>query len=179
MRDGESSEPDGAVREPYFDFLDPGRLRLCLDASGRVRLIIDGNRCYLDVKAVRAFPLSAPDSYLGLLDAAGNDRVIGLIERPEELDESSRQILEQAVTRHYFLPNIVKVHSMREEFGAIYFDVQTDRGRRQFIAKGLRDAIEDLGDGEMLLPDVDGNRYHIRDWQRLDARSRRFLMQVI
>jgi hypothetical protein len=57
--------------------------------------------------------------------------------------------------------------------------VETDRGRRQFIAKGMRDAIRDLGDGELFIPDVDDNRFRIADWRRLDARSRRLLEHMV
>ena len=37
----------------------------------------------------------------------------------------------------------------------------------------------ELGDGELLISDVDGNRYRIVDWRRLDAASRRFLDRVV
>ena len=91
----------------------------------------------------------------------------------------SRRVAADALGRHYFLPVIRKVLGMREEFGAVYFDVQTDRGRRQFIAKGVRDATVELSEGELLICDVDGNRYRVADWRRLDLRSQRFLVRVI
>ena len=47
------------------------------------------------------------------------------------------------------------------------------------MARGIRDGIEDLGDGSLLLPDVDGNRYRIADWRHLDPKSRRLLERVI
>ena len=68
---------------------------------------------------------------------------------------------------------------MREEFGAIYCEVETDRGRRQFIARGARDAIEELAGGEFLIPDVDGNRYRVPAPQHLDTRSKRLLERVL
>jgi hypothetical protein len=57
--------------------------------------------------------------------------------------------------------------------------VETDHGQREFVAKGLRDAIVDLGDGELLITDVDGNRYRIADWRKLNVASRRFLDRVV
>ena len=171
--------PVTARNEPDYDFLDPGRVRLLRDASGRVRLIIGGDRCYLDVKVVRVFPLSEPDRYIGLLDAKDKDRVIGLVVEPDQLEPDSRRVAADALGRHYFLPVIREVLSMREEFGAVYFDVQTDRGRRQFIAKGVRDATVELGEGELLISDVDGNRYRVADWRKLDPRSQHLLVRVI
>ena len=57
--------------EPDYDFLDPRHVRLFSDDSGRMRMTVEGDRSYLDVKAVRAFPMSLPDQYAGLLDAGG------------------------------------------------------------------------------------------------------------
>ena len=165
------------TREPDFELLEPKKVRVFKDDSGRMRLTIEGDRSYPEIKVVWAFPLSDPHHYMGFLNA--KDQVIGLIVNPKELDEGSRELATEAVERHYFVPIIERVRSLREEFGAIYFDVHTDRGRRQFVAKGIRDAMEELGEGELLIPDVDGNRYRIADWRWLDARSRRLLERVI
>jgi hypothetical protein len=179
-----SETPDAAastapLREPDYQTLDPSRLRLVEDESGCVRLVVEADRTYLEVKAVRTFPLSDPDVYVGFLDARCRDRVIGMVPDPRELDPESRRILGRLLHAHYFIPTILTVVKLTEEFGAVYFDVETDRGPRHFVAKGVRDAIEELGDGELLIPDADGNRYRIADWRRLDARSRRLLERVI
>ena len=165
--------------EPDYDFLAPERVSLFCDESGRMRMTVEGDRSYLDVKAVRAFPMSLPDRYVGLLDAAGKDRVIALIVDPERLDADSRATLAEALGRHYFVPEILRIESMKEEFGAVYFDVETDRGPRHFVVKGIRDGMEHTADGELLIKDVDGNRFRIVDWQALDGRSRRFLVDVV
>ena len=161
------------------EFLEPSRVKLTTDGSGRVRLTIEKNRSYLEVKAVRAFPFSDPERYIGLLDANNADKTIGLIASPADLDAASRQILVDALSGHYFMPTITKICTMKEQYGAAYFDVETDRGNRHFVSKGLRDGTRDLGNGELLIPDVDGNRYRVADWRRLDAQSRKFLMPVL
>jgi len=161
------------------EFLAPDRVTLWAGEGGRLRLTLHQDRSYLEVRAVRAFPLSEPDRFIGLLDAGNGDRIIGLIADPKELDASSRECLMKSVDAHYFVPTITRICSLREEFGAAYFDVETDRGKRRFVARGLRDATQHLGDGELLIPDVDGNRYRIADWRRLDAQSRKFLMPVV
>jgi len=168
---------DAAAREPHYEHLEPGKLRLFSDGSGKVRLVIEGDRCYLDVKPARAFPFSAPETCLGLLD--DKDKVIGLIGGPEDLDMVSRQTLRNALERRYFLPNVTRVLQAKEEFGAVYCDVLTDRGPRHFVAKGMRDTIRHLGNGELLISDVDGNRYRIENWQTLDAPSRRLLERLL
>jgi len=164
---------------PDSEFLAPARVSLSAREPARLRLTLQQDRSYLEVKAVRAFPLSKPDRLIGLLDVRNGDRIIGIIADPRELDASSRKCLMKSVDGHYFLPTITRICSLREEFGAAYFDVETDCGKRHFVAKGLRDGTQHLGDGELLIPDVDGNRYRIPDWRRLDALSRKFLMPVV
>lgn len=165
------------VKEPEHKFLDPGRVRLFTDDSGRFRLTVEDDRCYLDVKVVRAFPLSLPDRYLGFLNP--KDRVIGLVKDPEEMDPDSRRLALERLQRRYFTPNIERIEDMKEEFGAVYFRVETDHGKRRFVVKGIRDSLVDLGEGELLIMDVDGNRYRVGDWRELDRRSQRFLERVV
>jgi hypothetical protein len=140
-------------------------------------MTVEDDRSYLDVKVVAAFPRSDRERFIGFLD--GKDKVIGLVADTREMDEESRTTALKALRRHYFMPTIARVHSMREEYGAVYFDVDTDCGRRQFVCKGLRDAIEDMGEGEIIVPDVDGNRYRVADWNALDPRSKRLLERVV
>jgi len=182
MNDGQATSHSGP-HEPRPSgggrFLAPGRVRLSADQSGRVRLTLLDDCSFLDVKAVRAFPFTLPDGYVGLLNALDGDAVIGLVAQPGKLDAGSRDVLEKALAGHYLLPTVTKVLDIREDFGAVYFEVDTTIGRRQFVAKGLRDAIEYLGSGQVLIPDIDGNRYRVADWRRLDRRSRYLLEHVI
>lgn len=164
-------------QEPHYDQLEPGSLRFFRDASGRFRLTIEGDRSYLDVKAVRVFPLTHPERYTAFL--SGKDKVIGMLIDTSVLDEASQEVIREDLERRYFTPTIRRVVSLREEYGAIYSVVETDHGEREFVAKGIRDTIEDLGDGELLFADVDGNRFRIEDWRALDVRSRRLLERVV
>lgn len=173
----ESRHIPGTTKEPEYDALDARKLRLFRDGSGRLRLTIQGDRCYLEVKVVSAFPLSDPDRYINFLDS--RDGVIGLVAKPEQLDSASRKLVAESLDRHYFMPTITRIRSLKEQFGAVYFDVDTDRGGRHFVVKGIRDAMVELGDGELLIPDADGNRYRIADWRRLDTRSRRLLERIM
>jgi len=166
-------------REPDFERLEPEKMRLFRTGNGALRLTVDGDRSYLEVKVVRAFPFSQSEHYITLLDARDRDMVIGMVREPGALEAESRQALEGALGRHYFLPTITRVHSLKEEFGTMYFDVETDRGPRKFVARGLRDGMDELDDGQVIIPDVDGNRCRIADVRELDTRSRRLLERVI
>ncbi len=172
---------DGINQAPIFQDpdsppLDPAKVRLFFDHKGFLRATID-DRTYLDVSLVRAFPLSYSDRYIGVL--SGRLDELGVIEDPTKLDEESQRAIEQELSRRYFSTFITKVHSISEEFGASYWSVATNRGTRNFVAKGLRDNVAFLGDGRVLIVDVDGNRYEIPNLNDLDEESRSMVLRVI
>jgi hypothetical protein len=168
-RYGPSTDPEPL----YTDPLDPARLALFRDHSGRLRATIAGDRTFLDVRVARAFPFSDPERWFGLLDA--RDRSIGLLESLAMLDADSRAAAERALAERYFLPRIEKIEEMREEFGVVYITVETDHGRCDFVVKGIRDSIETREDGSVMFFDVDGNRFCIPDPDALDERSKQLL----
>jgi hypothetical protein len=163
-------------QDPDSPPLDPSNVRLFYDHKGFLRATVD-NQTYLDVSIVRAFPLSYSDKYLGVL--SGRLDEIGIIADPEELDEESCGVVKQELTRRYFSTHVLAVHSISEEFGATYWSIDTNRGRRNFVAKGLRDNVTYLDDGRILIHDVDSNRYEIRDLAGLDEESRSMILRVI
>lgn len=163
--------------EPDYDILEPAKLSLFRDKTGKVRATVAEDRSFLDVRVVRCFPQTNPDRFWALTDR--QSRVIGIVQDPDRLDNVSRNAAEDALRHQYFLPVITAVYALKEEFGAIYFDVDTDRGRRSFVAKGVRDAVEERDDGEIVLVDVDENRYVIPDWTRLDPRSRKHIERIV
>ena len=165
------------TKEPDYDFLAPRSIRLFRDDSGRLRMTIQDDRSYPDVKVVRAFPLSEPYRYIAFLNE--KDQVIGLVEDIDDLDQTSQQLALQSLQRHYFTPIIYRINKLKEEFGAVYCNVETDQGTREFVAKGMRDNLQELGDGRILLTDVDGGRYCVQDWRKLDLKSRRLLERLI
>jgi hypothetical protein len=57
--------------------------------------------------------------------------------------------------------------------------VDTDRGPRQFILRGLRDSVHEIEPGRYLINDVDGNRFEIPQITGLDHRSQTVWEQVV
>ncbi len=164
-------------REPECDEIDPARLRIWADRSAKIRATFADDKSHLDVKVVRCFPQSDPDHWWALLHR--DNRVIGVIPEPEKLDDESRETAIKCLAGVYFLPRITAVYSLKEEFGAIYFEVNTDRGPRSFVSKGVREALEEMGDGEIIFTDVHENRYAIPDPASLDVKSRRLLERIL
>jgi hypothetical protein len=122
--------------------------------------------CYLRVMLVRAFPLSDPDHYIGVLDGDGKD--IGVLVDPAELGEYERKTVAEELEKRYFVPVVTRVIEAKEDFGTVVWDVETNRGRKRYLVRGMKDNIVELGAGRMIVTDVDGNRFEIPDVQKLD-----------
>jgi len=138
---------------------------------------IGGERSYLRVQAARAFPLHDPDRYIGLRD--GDDKDIGTLVTLDGLDPDSRALVEEELYRRYFLPRILKVNNVREEFGLTTWDVETDKGPRTFIVRHLREATQELTPTRLLVTDVDGNRFEFPDVRQLDDKSYAVIQRVL
>ena len=67
------------------------------------------------------------------------------------------------------------VNSLRNEFGTSYWDVDTDRGKREFVVQNVAENARWLGARRLLIIDVDGNRF---EFPRLDALGKKSLRLV-
>ncbi len=141
-----------------------------------VRATID-DRSWREVRISRAFPLSDPDRYIGLRD--GNDKDIGMLETLDGLDDSSRGIIDEELSRRYFTPSVTRVNSVAEAFGIVNWDVETDKGPRKFLVRNLKDSSFTLGTGRVMMTDVDGNRYEFPDAYALGPKALVVLAKIL
>jgi hypothetical protein len=155
----------------------PSTLNLFYEPKDRLRLTVDDDRSYPTVKPAWASPLSYPNKYLALLDAKGDE--ITLLERPEDLPKASYESVMEELSRRYLTATILKIEDARNEFGATYWHVHTDRGTRDFVTQSLQENAQWLSPTHLLLTDVDGNRFELADVKALDPRSRAFLETIL
>jgi len=98
-------------------------------------------------------------------------REIGLIERLSDFPPEQAKILSDELRRKYFAPKVSKIKSVKEKFGFSYWAVDTDAGECKFTLQDTFRSIIRVGEGRIMINDVDGNRYEIADIQALDRRS--------
>jgi hypothetical protein len=164
-----SSEAEGTL--PRADgAVDPARVRLFRGPHGVLRCTLAGEKTVLRAKVVRAFPLSHQSRWISVLDAKNKE--VCLVEDPGALDDESRRLALDELERHYCLPVIRRINSVKNEYRTMFWDVETDRGHRDFVMKWASDTILWLSATELILVDVDANRLCIPDVSRLDRRSR-------
>ncbi|MCW8131225.1 MAG: DUF1854 domain-containing protein [Planctomycetota bacterium] len=154
--------------------LDPKKLRFFRHGDS-LRLTVADDRSLLKVAVLRAFPLSSPRRYLSVRD--GNNKELGMIPDPEALDAESRALIEKDLERRYLVPWVKRIVATKERFGTVDWEMETDRGLCKLTTRNLRENVQRPAPGRIIITDVDGNRFDIRDVDALDAESQRMLFQ--
>lgn len=155
-------------------FLNPKMLRFH-KAGAVLRVTIEGERTVLKAVVARVFPLSRPGEYLSVRD--GSNEEVGILRSLEGLDGESRGVVEEELSRRYFVPVIRRIRQVIERFGTVEWHVDTDRGPWRLTTRDLRDNVLRLGGGRYILSDVDENRYEVPDTSKLDSKSLGFLLR--
>ncbi|WP_396436119.1 DUF1854 domain-containing protein [Limnohabitans sp.] len=142
------------------------------DAFGRwVLLGADGTR-HAPVTALRAYPVSAPDQGVALVDAQGHE--LHWVPDLQTLAPALQARLREALDEREFLPQILRLETVSSVLTPSTWTVQTDRGRTQFMLKGEED-IRRLTGTVLLINDANGVQYMIRDLATMDKHSRKLL----
>jgi len=155
-----------------FRVLKPERLKFKKNGS-KLQMMIDGEAEYKIVSVIPLFPLSESENWLSVLDEEGHE--LGIIANLKELNKENRKMVLDELRRRYVLPRIQKILSCKERFDLVEFEVETDRGFKQFLSRNLRENIQQPSPNRLILTDIDGNRYDIPNLQSLDKKSQNLL----
>ena len=178
MADAKTPRADESKAGPSR-YLDPEEVRVFRGPSGRVYATIGNEVTVIMARFVRVCPLTEPDHYLSILGSGPGAKEFGLLRDWRRLDPGSRQIVEAELQRRYLHPTVERILSVRDYSGFAVCVLQTNRGVRQIVLRDARDGATYLGSSRVLLTDVEGNRYDIKDIAGLDARSRSLLDRVL
>jgi len=135
-------------------------------------ILPDGSR--LDgVEPRMMLPVTNKYSYISLVDDDGNEKCI--IRNIWEIPGKYSRYLERALERHYLIPKIVEIKSIKEKFGLLQWEVVTDRGPYKFEITSRYNDIKVMADKRILIRDSNDNRYEIMDYEKLPKKSKRLL----
>ena len=166
---GRGKEATGAGQPAEVRLLPAGGLRFTATAGGFLALTLtagEQTEHFPRINAYRTFPLSAADRYISLRDAEGSE--IGILESLTDLTHDQAALLRAELERRYFTPVIEQVRSVKEEFGYSYWLVDTDAGPRHFTVQSGKNNVTVVAERRLLIVDVDGNRFSVDDYTRLD-----------
>ena len=136
-----------------------------------------GGKTLESVRIKLGRPLYRPEDFATVFGPKG--REAGMIVGLPRLQASARRVLEEHRVRQDLTSRIFKVNSLRHQFGAAYWDVETDKGPRQFVIRGTTEHVRWLDDDRMLITDVQGNRFEVPSLSGLDKRSQDLISLIL
>ena len=183
MSDAPSS-PEGPVPRPdptQIRYLTPQVCKIHVGTLDALHVTVKNERIYGGVYAAYAFPVAHPDEFISLLHRTGEgeDVEIGVIRDLKEFPPDQADLVRQALARRYFIHTITRIHQIGWKYGFVTMDVETDKGRVNFLMRWSHDRAVDYGHRGKVLIDVNENRYLIPDLEKLSAREQNDFTRVI
>ena len=146
---------------------EDAELRLERRADGQLWAVLGAREAAVWVR--RCFPWTAPARFVSLRDA--EEEEVALVRDLDELEPESRRALEASLAEAGFVLEVESVESVEDEIEIRTFHVRTRQGPRRF--QTLRDEWpRPMPGGGILLRDVAGDLYLVRDPAKLDRTSR-------
>ncbi len=99
---------------------------------------------------------------------------VGMIRDIDEFSGESLAAIEKEIKRRHFVRVISKILEIKDKNGITTWKVETEEnGRAEFALKDTYGSIFRVTDTRLIITDIDGNRFEIRDADKLDKASRR------
>ena len=171
-----NEQPLSLVEASQLVILDPEQLAFSQKGAD-LRLTIGGERSVRRVQVYRAYPLSEPTRYLSVCDDGDNE--VGILVDPSALSVQNRELVEKHLDRRYLVPIVLSVVAIKERFGTLEWTMETDRGPCTFTTRNLRENSMRPSPGRIIIQDVDGNRYDVRDVDALSKKSQDLLYKYM
>jgi hypothetical protein len=152
--------------------IDKTPWRLSRNAFGRLVFTAADGEAHDGITPARAFPISAPEQGVALIDRYGHELV--WIDRLDDLSSEVRELVEADLARREFMPEVKRIHGVSNYATPSTWYVDTDRGKTSFVLKG-EEYIRRLMPPALLITDSQGIHFLIRDRFALDHNSRRIL----
>ncbi|MBU3542063.1 MAG: DUF1854 domain-containing protein [Burkholderiaceae bacterium] len=146
--------------------------QLSRDAFGHLRLRDEQGQVFEQVVPVRAFPISAAQDGISIMDREGHELV--WLNHLAETTIDNQALIQEELASREFVPLIEKIVSVSTFATPSSWQIKTNRGDTVLILKG-EDDIRRISKTTCLISDTNGVQYLIDDIGRLDKQSRRLL----
>lgn len=151
----------------------PGNFSLQRNAFGKLILVNVQEERFEGVVPVRAFPIQSPEDGIALVSSDGHE--VGWVDRLDAVPEPAQTLIREELATREFMPEIGQIVSVSSFSTPCTWTVQTDRGETAFVLRGDEDIRRIGKDGSLLIADVHGIQYFVRDQYALDAHSKKIL----
>ena len=139
---------------------------------GRLVLTTAEGMVHEGVAAVRAFPVQAPEEGIALV--SGDGKEVAWIDRIDDLPADIGDLVREELAGREFMPEIRRIVDVSGFATPCTWTVETDRGDTEFVLRGEED-IRRLTVDTLLISDIHGIHYLIRDVRELDKHGKKIL----
>lgn len=155
-----------------IEFLNPEECSFEFNSNGFLVFTLD-NECKGRVKLIRSYPYTLKEEYICVQNLENEE--IGIIRSIKDLDESSYSSCSKELENRYYCPCVTSVKSIKERMGHFYFETIIDGKDKSFTVRDLTRNLRFSSENTLLIFDVDGNRYIIPEYEKIEQKSRRLL----
>jgi hypothetical protein len=148
------------------------QFELVRNPFGRLVLTTADGVVHDGVSPVRAFPVQAPQDGISLLNGDGKE--VAWIDRIADLPAAIGALVSEELGGREFMPEIVRIKSVTSFATPCTWSVETDRGDTEFVLRGEED-IRRLTVDTLLISDIHGIHFLIRDIRELDKQSKKII----
>lgn len=148
------------------------QFKLTRNAYGKLILTTQEGDVHEGVAPVRAFPVQAPEDGISLVNTDGKE--VGWIDRIEDLEAQVGALVREELAGREFMPEISRIHNVTSYATPCTWTVTTDRGETEFVLRGEED-IRRLTVDTLLISDIHGIHFLVRDLRELDKHSKKIL----
>lgn len=182
MEEMNENKPETIDEIAELRFLEDDEIILTKTQGGFLSLKAGDTEVYRRIALQRAFPLTKPDEYITIREVDDKRELgkeIGMILNINDISPDKKKLIEEELDMRYHTPHILHISSLKDEYGYIYMDVKTTAGAKRITAPGSSSNFIRLTEERILIIDMDGNRYDIPDYRKLDKKSIRLIETVI
>lgn len=143
------------------------------NAFGKLILTNAQGERFEGVMPVRAFPIQSPEDGIALVSLDG--REVGWVDRLDAVPEPAQGLIRKELSTREFVPVIERIVNVSSFSTPCTWSVATDRGETAFVLRGDEDIRRIGKEGSLLISDVHGIQYFVRDQYALDVHSKKIL----
>ncbi len=155
-----------------IEFLNPKECSFEFNSNGFLVFTLN-NECKGRVKLIRSYPYTLKEEYICVQNLENEE--IGIIRSIKDLDEGSYSACSKELESRYYCPCVTSVKSIKERMGHFYFETIIDGKDKSFTVRDLTRNLRFSSENTLLIFDVDGNRYIIPEYEKIEQKSRRLL----
>ncbi len=128
-------------------------------------------KSYTRVNLHRNFPYDMPWGFISVLDSDSAE--IGIIEDVSVFGEAEAELLKNELLSKYYVCRLSSIISVKDRFGSSYWKCLGEDGEVSFSTRTSGTNVIENSFGEIMITDIDGNRYRLPPMSELDPKSRR------